>query len=323
MRSLKGRGMRLELVAALGTALALPALAFPAAHSAGVATQTSLNTQIQDLAGQTQATLAITVIGQDGQPATGAVSIEDAGKPLAGVSLDALGHAAATVSLMPGEHSLTARYVGDATHQVSVSQVEPVRAQNGTTPGFGVSAAPTTLSLTQGESGSVIATVTPSNAASLTAPMFVTLSCSGLPDQSNCTFNPENIEILPNATAGITSTMVLATSSGSSAGAVPPAAPNSTPIAWALLLPGSFGLIGLAFGVRRRTWLRRLSLLALVGFVSVLGMTACSPLYNYHNHGPPHNLPTPSGSYTVKINAQSSNGITAITQSTTVALTVQ
>ncbi|HLY42397.1 MAG TPA: Ig-like domain-containing protein [Terracidiphilus sp.] len=323
MRSLKGRGMRLELVAALGTALALPALAFPAANSAGVATETTLNTQIQDLAGHTQANLTVTVTGQDGALVAGAVSIEDAGKPLAGIALDVQGHAIAVLSLAPGEHHLAARYLGDASHQQSVSQVAPVRAQSGATPGFGVTTAPTTLSLAQGQSGSVIATVTPSNADSLTAPMFVTLSCSGLPDQSNCTFNPENIEILPNATAGITSTMVLATSAGSSARAVPPATPNSTRIAWAVLLPGSFGLIGLAFGARRRSWLRRLSLFALVGFVSVLGTAACSPLYNYHNHGPPHNLPTPAGSYTVKITAQSSNGITAITQSTSVALTVQ
>jgi hypothetical protein len=55
----------------------------------------------------------------------------------------------------------------------------------------------------------------------------------------------------------------------------------------------------------------------------VLGATACAPLYNYKNHGPPHNLPTPAGSYTIQINAQSSNGITATTHSTTMVLTVQ
>ena len=323
MRSLKGRSMRLELVAALGTALALPALAFSAANRAGVATETALNTQIQDRAGRTQATLTIAVTGQDGLPVTGAVSVEDAGNPLAGVALDTEGHATAVISLLPGEHNLTARYVGDAAHLVSASQTEPVRAQTSTNPDFNVSVAPATLSLAQGQSGSVIATVMPINAASLTAPMFVTLSCAGLPDQSACTFNPENIEILPNATAGITSTMVLATSAGSAAHAMPPAGPNSTRVDWAILLPGSLAFMGLAFGARRRTWLRRLSLFVLMAFVSMLGTTACSPLYNYHNHGPFHNLPTPAGTYTVSINAQSSNGITAITHNTTIALTVQ
>lgn len=331
MRSLLGRGWRLELVAALGTALALPALAFPAANSApavgrssqGLSTETTLNTQIRDLGGRTKAALAITVAGEDGMPATGPVVIEDAGKPLAGVALDATGHATATVSLLPGEHSLSASYLGDSSHQSSVSELSPVRAQAASVPGFQVSAAPTTLSLTQGQSGSVVASVLPVNSSSLTAPMFVTLSCSGLPDQSSCTFTPENIEILPNETAAVTSTMVLATSTGSSARSTPPSVPNTNRVDWAVLLPGALGLAGLAFGVRRRPWLCRLCLLAMVGLVSVLGTTACSPLYNYHNHGPPHNLPTPVGTYTLSINAQSSNGITATTESTSIALTVQ
>jgi hypothetical protein len=52
-------------------------------------------------------------------------------------------------------------------------------------------------------------------------------------------------------------------------------------------------------------------------------MTACAPRYNYFNHGPPHNLPTPSGTYTLLVTAQSSNGVTAITNSTKFALTVK
>ena len=72
-----------------------------------------------------------------------------------------------------------------------------------------------------------------------------------------------------------------------------------------------FILGGIAFSARRRRFLSRLVLLGLVALVSVLGTVACSPLYNYHNHGPPHNLPTPAGSYNVTIAAQSSNGVTA------------
>jgi hypothetical protein len=75
--------------------------------------------------------------------------------------------------------------------------------------------------------------------------------------------------------------------------------------------------------MRRRRFLSRLALVSLVALVSVLGTTACSPLYNYFNHGPTHNLPTPAGTYTVTITAQSSNGVTATTHSTTVALTVK
>ncbi len=239
------------------------------------------------------------------------------------MALDAQGHATAALSLLPGEHSLTAVYAGDNAHQSSVSELSPVRAVTGGTPDFGITVAPATLSLTAGQSGSVTPSVTPINAASLSAPMFVTLSCSGLPDQAACTFNPENLEILPNAAGPVTSSMVLATVAGSTARSTPPTTRTSSPVAWAVLLPGTLGLAGIAFGIRRRPWLSRLCLLALVGLVSVLGATACSPLYNYHNHGPPHNLPTPAGTYTVSINAQSSNGISATTHSTTIVLTVK
>ncbi|MFZ0746480.1 MAG: Ig-like domain-containing protein [Terracidiphilus sp.] len=327
MRSLIGRFLRLELVTTIGIALALPALALPTAetgsNSRALATETTVTAEYHDQGGRTYATLSVAVTGQEAQPATGAVVIQDAGKPLAGVALNAQGEATVVVSLLPGEHRLTAVYSGDFAHQGSVSQLSTVRAVSSSTPDFGIAVAPATLSLAAGQSGAVIASITPINAASLTAPMFVTLSCAGLPDQSSCTFTPENLEILPNATAAVTSSMVLTTAAGSSAHSTTPVTRSSSPVAWAVLLPGVLGLAGLAFGTRRRRWLSRFSLLALVGLVSVLGTTACNPLYYYKNHGPPQNLPTPTGTYTVSINAQSSNGIVATTHSTTFVLTVK
>jgi hypothetical protein len=313
------RGLRLTLVAALGVALASPALA--AATSTQQATQTTLLVNTRDLNGRTQANLSIAVSGADGQPATGSIAITDSGKPLAGFTLDAQGQAAATLDLAPGSHSFSAVYGGDTAHLGSRSEVTPVNAVSSTTPDFAVSIAPATLSLQQGQSGSAIVSVTPVNAASLTGPMFVTISCSGLPDQSTCTFTPENIEIPVGATAAINSTMVLATNTGSLGGATAEVHRDARPIAWAML-PGAFALVGLAFGVRRRRYLSRLVLLALVALVTVLGTTACSPLYSYYNHGPNHNLPTPTGSFNVTIAAQSSNGVTATTHTTSIALTV-
>jgi hypothetical protein len=318
---LMGRSLRLELFAGLGLALALPAMAVESPR--GVATETTVTAETQDLNGHTQATLTLRVIGQDGQPAHGAVVIADEGETLAGVTLDAEGHATAVLTLTPGEHGLTAQYTGDTTHQSSRSQVTPVRAATGTTPDFSIAIAPATISLAQGQSGTVTASVTPVNASSLTAPMFVTLSCSGLPDQASCTFTPESIEILPNATVAVTSSMDLATVAASTSRMTRPREGNAHHVAWAILLPGTLSLAGLAFGVRRRRWLSRLSLLAMVGLISVLGTTGCSPLYYYHNHGPSQNLPTPAGTYTLLVTAQSSNGITAITHTTTMVLTVQ
>jgi Bacterial Ig-like domain (group 3) len=322
VRGLTGRGLRLELVAAgLGVALALPAQALPAGQS-GLATETTLNTEIRDLNGLTQATLSITVAGRDGLPATGAVTIEDEGKPLAGVALNSEGHATSVLTLTPGEHHLTAVYAGDEIHEASVSRGAVVAAATGGTPDFAITVAPTTLSLKQGQSGSLAVSVTPVNAASLTAPMFVALSCAGLPDQSTCTFTPTNVQVLPNATTAVTSSMVIATVAGSTTKLTPLQTGPSNKVTWCLLLPGALGLAGLAFGARRKAWLSRLSLLGLLALVTVLGTAGCSPLYNYRNHGPPHNLPTPAGSYTLNVTAQSINGVTAVAHTTSLALTV-
>jgi hypothetical protein len=301
-------------------ALAMPALALGAESGPGLATQTTLAAETRDQGGRTQATVAVTVNGEDGLPATGAVVIGDNGAHLAGAALDAQGQANLVVALPAGPHSLTAAYAGDATHRASLSEAAQVQAQASSTPGFLISVAPATMTLTAGQTGTLTASVTPQNSSGLTAPMFVTLSCSGLPDESSCNFTPENVEILPNATAAVTSTMVIVTQVASYASA---AHPGSNSVNWAFLLPGALGLGGLAWGARRRAWLNRLSLLALVALVAMLGATACNARYDYYNHGPPINPATPAGTYTVTVTGQSSNGVTAITNSTTVALTVQ
>ena len=118
--------------------------------------------------------------------------------------------------------------------------------------------------------------------------------------------------------------MVIQTYAASTVKATPPTPPGSraNPIAWAFLLPGVLGLGGLAFGARRRRWLSRLSLVALVGLVTLLGTTACNPRYDYEHHGPSSNPATPAGTYNVTVTGQSSNGVTAITHSTTFVLVV-
>ncbi len=321
MRRFLRRGVRLELVAALCVALFIPALGAAAQSVASLNTETTILAVTHDLQGRTQADVTITVLGEDGLPAVGAVSLRDGNVDFAGAALDAKGVAHLSVDLTAGAHALQAVYVGDASHLPSLSHIAHVEAQTNTIPTFSVAVAPTTLSLTPGQSGSIITTVTPINASNLTAPMFVTLSCSGLPDQATCVFTPESIEILPNATAGITSTMVLTTQIGSQSDALLKRS-VSTPVTLAILFPGAFALGGLAWSVRRRAWLQRLSLLALVALVTLLGTTACNPRYYYYNHGPPANRQTPAGTYTVTVSAQSSNGVSATTNSASLALTV-
>lgn len=324
MRGFYCRGVRLDRFVVLGMALALPAWALGAAASSTITTQTRMTAETHDLRGLTQAVLSVSVAGVDGSPATGAVVIEDQGKPLAGAALGADGTAQINLGLLPGGYTLRAVYVGDASHLTSASQPSAVSAQTSAVPGFQIAVSPASMTLTAGQTGQVAVSVTPVNASALTAPMFVTLSCSGNPDQSACTFTPQNIEILPNTTAAVTSNMVISTqATGTRSLLTPEGLGKSNGVVWAVLLPGMLGLGGLAFGARRRRWLQRLSLLALVGLVSTLGMTACAPRYWYFNRGPPYNLPTPAGTYTLQVTAQSSNGVTATTQSTSFALTVQ
>ena len=320
MRGIRCRGLRLELVAGLGIALATTALTLAAENVRGLATETSLAAEMHDQGGRTHAALSVAVTGEDGRPAAGTVAIKDFGRELAGAALDAEGKAILTLALPGGDHQLRAVYNGDTAHKASVSNLTGIRAQFTGTPDFQISIAPATLSLTAGQSSTVIATITPENAAALTGPMFVTLSCSGNPDESSCTFTPENVEIIQSAVNPITSSMVFQTQTGSTLAA---SRRDANPVAWAFLLPGALGLLGLAWGSRRRRWLNRMSLLAFMGLVTILGTTGCNPRYYYLNHGPPLTPPTPAGTYTIKVTAQSTNGVTAITHFTTMALTVK
>ena len=213
----------------------MPAPAMAAVNARGLATQTALNAETRDQGGHTQATVQVTVTGEDGLPVQGAVVLSDQGRQLAGAALNAEGLANVVLDLPAGDHLLSAAYTGDATHQASTSLLSGVHAMSGTgNPDFQISASPATLTLTAGQSGTVTATVTPVNAASLTTPMFVTLSCSGLPDQSSCTMTPENVEILPGATAAVTSSMTIVTQVASAASA---AHAHGNSVAWRCCCP--------------------------------------------------------------------------------------
>jgi Bacterial Ig-like domain (group 3) len=328
------RGLRLQLFAALGMALAV----LPAAAQQ-LSSQTALNVETRDVAGRTQATASIAVTGADGLAASGVVSIVDGGRTLAQVALDADGKATAIFSLSAGDHALRASYLGDASHRASLSPASEATGQTSSTPNFAVSIAPVApstlpLTVTAGDSGTIAVTLTPENNAALTVPMFVTLSCSGLPSLATCTFTPESLEILattptscpsgsPASACPPVSSMLIQTQGQGGARVIPPALRMRNPIAWAILLPGMFAFGGFAWGVRRNRWLQRLALMGLLALVTSLGTTACNPRYYYLNHGPQPTPPTPAGTYNITITAQSSNGVTAISNTTTMVLTVQ
>jgi hypothetical protein len=300
----------------------MPALALAAENTPGQATQTTLTAETRAQNGRTQATVAVT--GADGRPATGAVVINDHGKSLAGAALNAKGQATIELDLAEGDHALRAAYAGDATHQASTSSLSKVQTQTSSTaaPDFGVSVSPASLTLTPGQSGTIKVTVTPKNNSTLTAPMFVGLSCSTPSDEFSCTATPASVEILSTTTTAPTSTIVVQTQAATSTSSLP-AKRQTSPIAWAFLLPGVLGLGGLAWGSRRRRWLQRLSLMALLGMVTMLGATACNPRYNYLNHSPLPGQATPAGTYTVSVTGEYGNSVTSIERYSTFVLTVK
>jgi hypothetical protein len=327
--------LRLEFVAGLGIAMALAVL--PAVAATQITTHTVLTVETSQHGGLTQATATVAVSSADGLPASGVVIIEDGNRELAEAALNSAGEATPAFSLAGGDHAV---YVGDASHLSSASATSDVSAEVSSTPSFTLALAPVApstlpLSLTAGQAGTIAVNVIPEDNAALTAPMFVTLSCSGLPSEASCTFTPESVEILATTPASCpsnsppsacppVSSMLLQTSEHVTTRVVRPAhsGNQSGPVAWAILLPGALGLGGLAWGARRHRWLQRLALVALIGLITTLGATACKPLYNYYQLGPPHPPATPNGTYNVTVTAQSTNGVTAITYNTTMVLTV-
>jgi hypothetical protein len=330
------------LVRGLGIALAMPALFVVASRAQSVNTTTALTEQTTQTSGSAPCSLTsvmVAVTANTGVPAD-SVSIQDevgsTSVQLASALLDSAGQASFVLALANGPHSLSAVYAGDATFNGSSSTPASVTISSQCDSQFVVTAsnltpsssAANTLALTPGQTGTATITVVPLQpyVPSLTGPpTFITISCSGLPDLANCNFTPENVEIAPGQAAGVTSTMVIQTYAANTTSLSPPSLPGkgSSPIAWAFLLPGALGLGGFAWGARRRLWLKRISLVALLGLITLLGTTACNPRYGYENHGPLPNPPTPAGSYTVKIAAQSSNGVTAVTNSASFTLTVK
>ena len=329
------RKLRLNWVAGLGLGLmaTLALSLLPSAASAQSArTRTSLS-----LNAQGQPSVTVTNLTDD-SPANGVVNFEENGRILGQSLLNAQGQATAAFSLPAGEHNLQAVYNGSATLQPSVATQAVTPQVTAVTPSFQLSLTPVSpsslpMKLTAGQTGSLTVTVTPVNNSVLTGPMFVTLSCSGLPSLSSCAFTPENVEITsttptscasgsPASACPPTSLMTITTQAPVTAGSAASVRRDST-VSWALLLPGILGLGGIAWGARRRRWLQRLSLVALLGIVTVLGATGCNPLYYYYNHGPILAPGTPTGNYTVTITAQTSNGVTSTATTTTMVLTVQ
>jgi len=341
VRGIFRRCPRLRLVRGLGIALAMPALFVVASRAQSVNTTTALTEQTTQTSGSAPCSLTsvmVAVTANTGVPAD-SVSIQDevgsTSVQLASALLDSAGQASFVLALANGPHSLSAVYAGDATFNGSSSTPASVTISSQCDSQFVVTAsnltpsssAANTLALTPGQTGTATITVVPLQpyVPSLTGPpTFITISCSACrsgklqlhPGERRNSARPGCGSDEHDGNPDLRRQHHLALA------AIPAGQRLQSDrlgvSATRRSRPGRFRL-----GSAPQLWLKRISLVALLGLITLLGTTACNPRYGYENHGPLPNPPTPAGSYTVKIAAQSSNGVTAVTNSASFTLTVK
>jgi Bacterial Ig-like domain (group 3) len=342
MRRLAQRGRFVALSAGITAVLVATAAM---AQSASIATHTTLATETHEISGRAVIAYSATVLDEDGAPATGIVRLQERSRSVASAALNSEGKAEILVGgLVAGEHTLRAVYGGDAAHGASQSDAVTVQSDAAASApsSFTLAITPASLpasgqTLVPGDSGNVTATITSVNGFT----GFVSLSCAGapvspgsytdnaLPVGVTCTFTPTNLQItstVANSTnPTLTSYLTVQTTAPAGANGLN-RKPNGLPgqnsgntLALAVLLPG---VLGLGLLGRKRKLFGRVALLLLVGGITVLGTSACNARYKYLNHPPTPNYGTLPGAYTLTVWAQTSDGVTASEQFTTLGLTV-
>jgi hypothetical protein len=288
------------------------------------ATQTAMVAATNNAGPRTRVTLTAHVSADGTAAPSGVVNFRSGEMDLGSAFLDSEGNAAlVTDNLSAGSHQVVAIYQGGSGYQSSLSKPEEVHANVSTVAGFTVAAAPTSLSTAVGGFVPTVVTITPVNGFNA----YVNLSCSGLPVNTTCNFTPLSVQASCTTSAAGVQTCTPATSTMQIQTLAPSPGPRAGNAGgagmprYAFIFPALFGLVGLG-ACKRRAW-RNLAL-AMLAFAGAMSMTACAQRYNYLNHGPPGNTGTPTGSYTVTVDAESSNGSFTITPPTQpqIALTI-
>lgn len=187
-------------------------------------------------------------------------------------------------------------------------------------PDFSVGVNPAAVTVTRGQASQAITvTVTPLNGIAFTNP--VALSCTGLPSQSTCVFNPASVT--PGANPA-TATLTITTTAP---GMAPPAGPQGVrwsppPVAVLTLLLMVVLLFAVALSARaaRRApaWQQACFLLAIVILAGIF--VSCGGGGGGGGPAPPPPNPgTPTGTFNVTVRGISGG----VTKTATVALTVQ
>ncbi len=262
-----------------------------------------------------------------GTPATGVVSFLSQGKGLGSAVLDE--HGDATLSLDPTNQlrQVTAVYQGTGQDidgssgtrgfGASASSQLTLPGSSATVPGFQLASTPATNTVTAGQYGTYVISVTPQGGFA----EAITLSCSNVPITVTCKFTPPIMTALQGSYNAATLQIQTQSPSGRSIiGQLLPASGTSLALAM-LLLPGAL----LVAGRRRRgTQMAASRILCLfVCLVAIAGIGGCNERYSYKRHPPAGNPGTTPGTYTITLNGYGNSGTSVTSQSIPLTLTVK
>jgi hypothetical protein len=238
------------------------------------------------------------------------------------LSVNTLPAAASTSADGSKSVSVTAEYhapAGGDAYSDSSSVAVAVPEATTQAPGFTATASPTTVTVTAGDYGTSILTV--SSVSGYTG--AIEFSCSNLPAQVTCAFNPTQQTLTANGS--FTSTLQISTqaTSGPQTSLLQPGGKVAGTLALALIVPGAFLLLGLSG--RRKKLFRGAPMLGLVLLLTggTLGLTGCSQRYGYLHHPPETATGTLPGTYTITVAVDGSQGASAIENDIPISLVVQ
>lgn len=268
----------------------------------------------------TPVTVAATLTGQNGIP-SGNISYTVDGANPQSAALSASGVAQFTLpgTLAAGPHSVLVSYAGDANYTAPTpSQGITLTVSAGPPPSFTLQAIPTSLSITQGQTGTTTLQLTPVGGYS----GAVAFHCSNLPAHTVCAFAQNPIQMDGN-NRPVQVTLTIRTSvQTAQIEAAPKTMPGPlAPISFALVFWCPGGLAGFAACKRRRQLskvqqrLLQLCLLLVATGALAVSLSGCGG----GGFGP---YVTPAGATTVTVTATATSGTTVTTRTVNLNLTI-
>jgi hypothetical protein len=249
-------------------------------------------------------TFTATITGTSGTSTpTGTVNFLDGTTLLGTATLGASATATfATTSLALGTHPISVSYSGDAVFATATSTA--IQQLIVAPPDYSVTASPSSLTITHGQTGSVVFTVTPLNTYAGT----VAFACGTLPASMSCTFSPTSVTFTKSTQTAQPVTLMVNTSAAHAALEPFHARPTTSFYAFLLCFPGS--LLGL-LAFRRKLRIRPAILMAFLTFAALVSVSGCG--------GSTTTPTTAAGTYSIPITI--TDGTTA--HSLTYTITVQ